>query len=95
MDSLQVFFSAVRELPLAKTLFLRWLSGSVLFNGDILNTKVLSLRCDFAAASIDMAAGQHIISDACTEAKCIGPSLDRIVCRPINGRVCVHLLMAE
>ncbi len=42
------FVSVVREFPLTESLFLPGLSGSVLFNGHIPNTKVFALRCDFA-----------------------------------------------
>ena len=47
-DHFANFVSESRELPLTNTLFLPGLSGCVLFGGDIPNTKVLALKCDFA-----------------------------------------------
>ena len=41
------FICEVRELPRKASLLLPGLSGSVLFNGDTPNTKVLALRCKF------------------------------------------------
>ena len=41
------FVKDARELPRVDTLFLPGLSGSVLFNGRMPNTRVLALHCDF------------------------------------------------
>ena len=41
------FVREVRELPQVDTLFLPGLSGAALFNGEVPNTRVLALRCDF------------------------------------------------
>ena len=49
-----------KELPLTKTLFLPGLSGSVLFNGNIPNTKVLALKCNFAMVTTDMDIAVYI-----------------------------------
>ena len=43
------FVREVRELPQVDSLFLPGLSDAVLFNGEVLNTKVLALRCNFKA----------------------------------------------
>ena len=45
------FVTMIKELPLTKDLFLPGLSGSVIFNGDIPNTKVWALKCNFARFS--------------------------------------------
>ena len=42
------FVRKVRELPQVDSLFLPGLSGAVLFNGEVPNTQVLALRCDFS-----------------------------------------------
>ena len=42
------FVRDVRELPQVDSLFLPGLSGAVLFNGEVPNTQVLALRCDFS-----------------------------------------------
>ena len=42
------FVREVRELPQVDSLFLPGLSGAVLFNGEVPNTQVLALRCDFS-----------------------------------------------
>ena len=42
------FVREVRELPQVDSLFLPGLSGAVLFNGEVPNTPVLALRCDFS-----------------------------------------------
>ena len=47
-DQFGSFVLTVRELPLTRDLFLPGLSGNVIFNGELPNTKVLALRCDFA-----------------------------------------------
>ena len=44
------FVRDARELPRVNTLFLPGLSGSSLFNGEVPNSKVLVLRCDFNCA---------------------------------------------
>jgi hypothetical protein len=41
------FVREVRELPQVDTLFLPRLSGATLFNGEVLNSRVLALCCDF------------------------------------------------
>ena len=45
------FVTMIMELPLTKDLFLPGLSGSVIFNGNIPNTKVWVLKCNFARVS--------------------------------------------
>lgn len=45
------FVSEVVELPQQEGLFLPSVSGAVLFNGEIPNTAVLALRCDFSLMS--------------------------------------------
>ena len=45
------FIRDVRELPQVDSLFLPGLSGSILFNGESPNTKVLALRCNFSGDS--------------------------------------------
>ena len=42
------FVRDCRELPLVDSLFLPGLSGAVLFNGKVSNTRVLALCCDFS-----------------------------------------------
>ena len=42
------FVRDARELPRVNSLFLPGLSGSVLFNGNLPNTRVLALHCDFS-----------------------------------------------
>ena len=48
MSSFAPFICELRELPRIASLFLPGLSGSTLFNGNIPNTKVFALRCDFS-----------------------------------------------
>ena len=48
------FVKELRELPQTNTLLLTGLSGASLFNGDVPNTKVLALRCDFSSSECDM-----------------------------------------
>ena len=45
------FIRDVRELPQVDSLFLPGLSGSILFNGESPNTKVLALRCNVSGDS--------------------------------------------
>ena len=47
------FVTVVEELPLSENLFLPGMSGSMLFNGKIPNTKVFALRCNFATAGMN------------------------------------------
>ena len=42
------FVVGVQSLPLSSSLFLRGLSGAVIFNGQVPNTEVLALWCDFS-----------------------------------------------
>ena len=42
------FVREARELPQVESLFLPGLSGATLFNGEVPNTQVLALRCDFS-----------------------------------------------
>ena len=41
----------IKEVPLTKTLLLPGLSESVIFNGNVPNTKVLAQKCNFAMVS--------------------------------------------
>ena len=43
------FVVDIRELPRSQHLFLPGLSGAVLFNGELPNTPVLALRCNFSS----------------------------------------------
>ena len=47
------FIKECRELHLGESLFLPGLSGAVLFNGEVPNTKVLALRCNFSVVTTD------------------------------------------
>ena len=47
------FVTMVEELPLSESLFLPGMSGSVLFNGKIPNTKVFALRCNFSIQPVE------------------------------------------
>ena len=47
-DSYSMFVVGVRSLPLTSSLFLPSLSGAVLFNGQVPNTEVLALCCNFS-----------------------------------------------
>ena len=51
-ESFASFVTAVQELPLSEFLILPGLSGAGLFRGQIPNTKVLALRCDFAKGTM-------------------------------------------
>ena len=46
--SFALFVREARELPQIESLFLPRLSGATLFNGEVPNTQVLALRCDFS-----------------------------------------------
>ena len=54
-DSFAVFVKECKELPRVESLFIPGLSGAVLFNGQVPNTKVLALRCDFSSSSHSIA----------------------------------------
>ena len=47
-DCFTPFVRECKELPQAASLFIPGLSGAVLFNGEVPNTKVLALHCDLA-----------------------------------------------
>ena len=47
-DCFAPFVRECKELPQAASLFIPGLSGAVLFNGEVPNTKVLALHCDLA-----------------------------------------------
>ena len=46
-------FRECKELPQAASLFIPGLSGAVLLNGEVPNTKVLALHCDFGPSIPD------------------------------------------
>ena len=45
------FVREARKLPQVNSLFLPGLSGATLFNGEVPNTKVLALHCNFSSES--------------------------------------------
>ena len=47
--SFAAFVNNGKELPQVVSLFIPGLYGAVLFNGQVLNTKVLALHCDFSS----------------------------------------------
>ena len=54
-DSFAVFVKECKELPQVESLFIPGLSGAILFNGQVPNTKVLALHCDFSSSSHSIA----------------------------------------